>query len=379
MTNELFDVFCRTITDGDIEGIDFLTANMDRYSDEDKKDILINATANSPSLDFYKHILDKGFDVTQKDDHDMTMLHYAGYSSVPEITDYIIRSGVDVNAVAEEHCTPILYAAAHTSNTKVIDVLLAAGADINVKDSTGTGVLHAAAGYNSKQAVTEYFLQKGLDVEEKDVNGLTPIMLAALNNSNADVITLLKNNKADFYAQTPQGGNLFHLAAENPFVDIADYLSMFFSVYDIDRNGFTPIELAACRNRNPEVLETMLRCQKAENFFAAILNDNPAMVRYMISHGCDPNMLSPKFNRPIFSVAQNSTNPDIMEALISAGAILSVKDLWGRNVAHYAAANKDPAIYDYLKERYSEMIDFEAMDDDMCKPEFYKASPERFR
>ena len=58
MTNELFDVFCRTITDGDIEGIDFLTANMDRYSDEDKKDILINATANSPSLDFYKHILD---------------------------------------------------------------------------------------------------------------------------------------------------------------------------------------------------------------------------------------------------------------------------------------------------------------------------------
>ena len=379
MNNELFDVFCRTIADGDKEGFDFLTSDMSRYSEDDKRDILINATANSPSLDFYQYVISKGLDVTQKDDHDMSMLHYAGYSDVPEIPDYIIRHGVDVNSVAEEHCTPILYAAAHTSNTKVIDILLAAGADINVKDSTGTGVLHAAAGYNSKQAITEYFLQKGLDIEEKDVNGLTPVMLAALNNSSADVITTLKNSGADFYAQTPQGGNLFHLAAENPYVEITEYLAMFFSVYDTDRNGFTPIELAACRNRNPEVLETMLRCQKAENFFAAILNDNPAMVRYMISHGCDPNMLSPKINRPIFYVAQNSTNVEIMETLISAGAILNVKDPWGRNVAHYAAANKDTTIYDYLKEHYSEQIDFEARDEDLNTPDIYKSSPDMFK
>ncbi len=379
MINELFDVFCRTIADGDKGGFDFLMADMSRYSEEDKRDILINATANSPSLDFYKYVLDKGFDVKQKDDHDMTMLHYAGYSDVPEIADYIIRQGVDVNSVAEEHCTPILYAAAHTSNTKVIDVLLAAGADINVKDSTGTGVLAAAAGYNPKTVITEYFLQHGLDIEEKDVNGLTPVMIASLNNSNADVLTALKNSGADFYAATPQGGNLFHLAAENPSVEVAEYLSMFFSVYDTDRNGFTPIELAACRNRNPEVLETMLRCQKAENFFAAVMNDNPAMLKYMLSHGCDPNMMSPKFSRPIFCVAQNGTNPDIMEILVSAGAILTVKDLWGRNVAHYAAANKDSTIYDYLKDHYADLIDFEATDDDMNTPTMYKNDPSMFK
>jgi ankyrin repeat protein len=103
------------------------------------------------------------------------------------------------------------------------------------------------------------------------------------------------------------------------------------------------------------------------------------MVKYMISHGCDPNMMSPKFSRPIFCVAENSTNPDIMEALISAGAILDVKDLWGRNVAHYAAANKDSAIYDYLKEHYADQINFEADDDDMKTPAMYKADPSLFK
>ena len=379
MTNEMFDVFCRTISDGDKNNFDLLTSDINRDCEDEKRDILINATANSPNLDFYQYVIGKGFDIMQKDEHNMTMLHYAGYSDVPEIPDYLIRQGLDVNAVTDEHCTPILYAAAHTSNTKVIDVLLAAGADINVKDSTGVGVLAAAAGYNPKTAIAEYLLKNGLNIEEKDNNGYTPIMLAALNNRNSDVITLLKNSGADFYAATPQEGNLFHLAAENPSVDVAEYLSMFFSVYDTDRNGFNPIELAACRNRNPEVLEIMLRCQKSENFFSAILNDNPAMVRYMISHGCDPNMMSPKFSRPIFCVAENSTNVDIMDTLISAGAILDVKDLWGRNVAHYAAANKDCAIYDHLKEHYADQIDFEATDDDMKTPEMYKADPSLFK
>ncbi|MBR6061658.1 MAG: ankyrin repeat domain-containing protein [Spirochaetales bacterium] len=376
MLDEIFDVFRQAILNANTEEFDFLTADMSRYTDEDKNEILINATVNAPSIEFYKYIISKGLDVMVKDDHDMTMLHYAGYSSVPEIADYLIRQGIDVNAVAEEHCTPILYAAAHTSNTKVIEVLLAAGADINVKDSTGTGVLAAAAGYNSKAEITEYLLKQGLDYEEKDVNGLTPVMLAALNNTNTDVITHLKNAGADFYAKTPQGGNLLHLAAENPCVDIAEYLSMFFSVYDTDNNGFTPIELTACRNRNPGVMEIMLRCQRAENFFAAILNDSPDMVRYMLSQGCDPNMTNPKFNRPIFCVALNSTNPEIMETLIAAGAILNVKDLWGRNVAHYAAANKDTTIYTYLKDRYSDQIDFEATDEYHNTPEVYKSNPD---
>lgn len=379
MTDEIFEVFRHAINNSSKEEIDFLTADMSRYTDEDKFDILINATANAQTLDFYKYVISKGIDIYAKDEHQMTALHYAGYSSVPEIMDFLIRQGLDVNAIAEEKCTPLLYTAAHTSNPKVLELLITAGADIFAKDSTGIGVLSAAAGYNPHSEITSFLVNRGLDLDDTDNNGLTPIMNAALNNSSSDVITCLKNLGAEFYAKNPHGGTLLHLAAENPSVDVVTYLSVFFSVYDVDGSGFTPIELAACRNPNPEVLHEMLRIQRAENFFAAALNENPAIIDYMLRHGCDPNMENRKFNRPIFCVAQNNTNPDVMLALINAGAILSVKDLWGRNVAHYAAANKDTAMYDFLKEKYSNEIDFALVDEDGRTPEDYRANPDIFK
>ena len=147
---------------------------------------------------------------------------------------------------------------------------------------------------------------------------------------------------------------------------------------DTDDKGVTPFQLAAMNNPNPNVLQIFMDAQKEETFFNVCCNPNPGVIVKLLQSGFAANFETSDFSRPIFWVAKNNENPEVLAALLSAGAIVETKDLWGRNFVHYAAANENPAIYDWIKshEEFSGM--FESEDSESHDPEYYRSHPDEF-
>ena len=83
-------------------------------------------------------------------------------------------------------------------------------------------------------------------------------------------------------------------------------------------------------------------------------------------------------SRPIFWVAKNNENPEVLASLLASGAIAEVTDLLGRNFTHYAAANENSAIYDWIvsHEEFKSLLDAE--DSEGHDSEYYRNHPDEF-
>lgn len=71
----------------------------------------------------------------------MTPLHCAAMFDHPEIVEYLVSEGSDINAVDKEKRSPILLAALR-GGWKTVHTLIRLGADINMKDVNQRNVLH---------------------------------------------------------------------------------------------------------------------------------------------------------------------------------------------------------------------------------------------
>ena len=128
----------------------------------------IHEAADEGNIEVVKQHLADGTDVNEKDDVQMTPLHYA-YTK--EIAELLIENGADVNAKDDGGGTP-LNAAALSGHKEIVELLIAKGADVNVMRFDGTP-LHLAAAVGNKEII-EILIAKGADVNLKTFNK-TPI------------------------------------------------------------------------------------------------------------------------------------------------------------------------------------------------------------
>lgn len=71
----------------------------------------------------------------------MTPLHCAAMFDHPEIVEYLIQEGADINSVDKERRSPMLLAALR-GGWRTVHTLIKLGADINIKDVNQRNVLH---------------------------------------------------------------------------------------------------------------------------------------------------------------------------------------------------------------------------------------------
>ncbi|MBQ4236960.1 MAG: ankyrin repeat domain-containing protein [Treponema sp.] len=380
MTEENRNLFKNAVSAGNLEVVKVLLKDFESFDAEDREFVLIAAVMYSADkgteiLDYIINLGDYKMDLVTE--NGWTPLHFAAAMSDPAIVKYLIDHGADIEAKTKFDATPLLVAGSNTSNPDVIETLLACGADLEARDCENESLLIEAA-KNKDPSIIECVLKKGFDLEEKDVDGWTPIMNAARWNENSDIISILKKAGADWNAKTASGGNLLHLAALNESEDMVQFLCTYFSVNDCDEKGLSPLQLASMNNPNPNVLEIMMDAQKEETFFNVCCNSNPAVMTKILSMGFAPNFETSDLSRPIFWVAKNNENPEVLVALLAAGAIIETTDLWGRNFTHYAAANENPAIYEWIKSReeFKELLS--AVDSEEHDAEYYRNHPDEF-
>ena len=166
--------------------------------------------------------------------HRSPVLHLAakgvgGYDS-PEVAQFLIDNGADVNFSQGEVPPPIYYAA-KWANSRAAKVLLANGANVNAKNHEGKTALHAAPGLSQclpaayhltvdagalsyadlsdsekteRVLLAEALLKAGANVEARTHSGRTPLHYAAAKGDPQTALLLLKH-RANVFAQSDGG------------------------------------------------------------------------------------------------------------------------------------------------------------------------------
>ena len=198
-----------------------------------------------------------------------------------------IDQGADVNARNEDGFTPLILAVVLNPDPDVIATLLKAGAKANARDTKFemTPLMWAAKGNQSLKVIST-LLNNGADVNARDTDGLTALMDAAKTNLNPDVIATpfkagdgpTANNNLNPDWQQAFADQSFDPAlaaamrrelgpwpvlprSPAPTVSVAapGVLNPGDHISTRDRDGITALMEAAHTNPNPDVIAALLR------------------------------------------------------------------------------------------------------------------------
>lgn len=120
-----------------------------------------------------------------------TPLALACFFGNPEVAEYLVNQGANLNLAATNpmRVAPI-HAAAASRNRRIVEMLVAAGADVNQRQQQGWTALHAAA-QNGDEALVAFLLANGADKTARSETNQSPHDMAMLQG-HAGVVALLE-------------------------------------------------------------------------------------------------------------------------------------------------------------------------------------------
>ncbi len=265
-----------------------------------------------------------------------------------EEVKFCLDIGSDVNARDDGGRTP-LYLAGWSQYPEVINTLLDAGADMNVRTNDGNTPLHQAA-WNENSDITIALLNAGVDVNARADDGNTPLAIAALFNANPKVFTALLGAGADVNSRNTLGSTPLHSAAwfdksissgKKNYEVIIVLLNAGANVNARNNSGFTPLHRAV-RTTNLNTVTALLNAGADVN-----AQTEPKLTGFMAwfidAWIYDKHKVSGS-TTPLHEAAKWSENPEVIIALLNAGADGKVKNDNGKTAFDIAKENE------YLKD-----------------------------
>jgi L-ascorbate metabolism protein UlaG (beta-lactamase superfamily) len=159
---------------------------------------LLHVGIYSKNPELVNYLIDEGVDINKRttDGKGRTPLYLAIDVGAPDIAKILAERGADVNIADDNGITPVLYAVM-VGEKDIADVLIKHNANINSSaKNTSRSPLHEAAarGYS---AIVDQLLKNGADMNVKDKNGHTALSYA-LKYGNEKAAEVLKNAKAEY-------------------------------------------------------------------------------------------------------------------------------------------------------------------------------------
>lgn len=312
-----------------------------------------------------------------------------GYSQ--EMSDYEEFLGSKVL----NNGTPLMYEILKGTSIETIRSLIKKGADVNAVGETETcngvfekdwkkiSVLMLAARSDSKPEVLKILIEAGADVNKSDREKMTALMYAAQNAEKTASINVLLNAGANIYAKNKGGINplMFALSREHENIDIVKTLidvargegTLKEYVNETDKYGASVLSYAARFSKNGETFDLLLSCgadAKTMDAFGGMAadyiadtfkgtsglqiaaRDSPAhVVLALIEEGADVRYGELWGESPIMLAAQSNPDPEVIRALVKAGANVNVRSrpADGRTPLMYAMY-LNPKVVDVLIE-----------------------------
>jgi ankyrin repeat protein len=251
------------------------------------------------------------------------VLHIAAASGSPDMLEYLLRNGLDVNAVTSRGATPVCVAALK-QKLAAVQTLLDHGASTLAVDGQGNSLLMVAVrqGFSN---VVELLLslhnngQAAVDVNATTADGNTALHIAACKDRIAMVAALLQHGAAV---------NALHKKTLTPLALAAGCASAELVQLLLDAGAeltgpVSVLHSALANASRPEVLKLML-----EQSGAAAMVD-------VLAVECD--CCGPR------TAVMSCDQPEHLKLLLAAGADVHITTNRGDTALHVAAVHKYPA------------------------------------
>lgn len=287
-----------------------------------EKNILFLWSAFVRRWDILEPLIALGADINFCDPNGYTALHLAAFSGCLTSVNFLLSREVDVNHHTKSF-TP-LHFAAFGNSPDTAKMLINNGAKVingnnnnASKQSADESLLHCAVKSNAIECL-RLFIEEGCDVNQLRSNGTNAIHLAA-DLGHAQCLELLLNApKADPNIRIcirEKESTALHLAADDGNAECVTLLLAKGGDAKVkNHRGFTPLHLAA-RTSSLEVVELLLRDGNA-----------------------DANAEDFDHRTPLHAAVGKADSAfDILEILISWGANVNAKDVYGFTALHLAA------------------------------------------
>jgi ankyrin repeat protein len=275
-----------------------------------------------------KEMIASGADVNLRDGRGSTPLMNAAAVGSLEAMKLLLKAGADVNAKNGLDTTALIWGALDPAKVRL---LVEAGAAVNVRSKLGRTPLLVAAGRPGSGEAVRLLLSKGADSKVADVRGSTPLVEAA-RVDDIDMLRLLMSAPVNINAGGFVGMTALNLAvghANLPAVKLLLEKGADVNVANVSevkvKNGLIALSrmtaLMSAPESSPEVMDALVK---------AGANVNARDIR-----GMTPLMLA---------VATDSPDPRIVRLLLDHGADTDVKSTAGERALDWAKKFNQPEI-----------------------------------
>ncbi|MDE2874584.1 MAG: ankyrin repeat domain-containing protein [Gemmatimonadota bacterium] len=332
--------------------------------------------------------LENGIAVDARDDDGATFLArivstLGCCADFENVLAVFVDAGADVNARDSAGRTPLHRALGNSSRIPapvlrgVVSALLDAGADPNARNSVGRTPLHVAARSRGvSDPLVRLLATAGADLNALNNAGETPLQLARQRNATTTVQTLLELGAdpaaADVPSATPDPVACERWTSEDFFALATADIVAGCIAGGADVRAVTgryratePLLRAAASTRDPAVIPVLLRAgadlnARDDRFGFSALHyaaesGTEVLTRTLLEAGADPNAWAMGYNvdwgwgwTPLHLAARSNPDPDVVGALIEAGADLDAPSgesyRKGNSPLHYAGSNPNPAV-----------------------------------
>lgn len=310
-----------------------------------KMDATVLAINNNASFEVIKLLLEQPENSVNKVTHEgRTYLHWASMKGNPELIDYLITKGSDINLLEEHGFSPLFLAAGSSgSTTKTFDIFEKHGVDLKKKFKDQSTVLLLALPYDKDFSMTEYFVSKGLSVKDTDEKGNTAVDYAA-RGGNVDAMKKLiaKNVK--------NTNNSLFFAAEatrrtSNTIDVFKYIIEDLKVKPniINNNGENVLHVVSRKQNQSEIIKYFLE----KGLDVNTIDNEGNTVLTTASSGKDLDVISNilaktknidsknKNGETALTQAVKNSSGEVVKLLIEKGADTKTEDKSGNNLAYY--------------------------------------------
>lgn len=197
---------------------------------------------------------EKKISLTCTDVQKMTPLHCASMFDHPEIVEYLVKEGADINALDKEQRSPLLLAASR-SGWRTVNALIRAKANINLKDVNHRNVLHLVIMNGGRLEDFACEVQKSQSqvqllqlLNEKDNTGCSPLHYASREGHIRSLENLIRLG-ACINLKNNNNESPLHFAARygryNTVKQLLDSEKGTFIINESDGEGLTPLHIAS--------------------------------------------------------------------------------------------------------------------------------------
>lgn len=257
--------------------------------------MLLRRAAWGGHVDVAQILLERGTEInvtaeTQQGGERSTPLHAAVIANRPDMVEFLVAHGADVNATDSVRRTP-LHLAAESLYTQIAKTLLAHGSKVNAESKTGETPLHRAAQFGSMKMV-ELLLSQGATANPKGPDGQTPLDVAVMAREVETVNTLRKLG-----GKPSEQWELFDAVMLHEIGTIDRILTARPSAGTEMANGYTPLHLAS-RHGHMDCAKALLEHKinvdirgfvKQTPLHVAAQSGDKEMARLLLDHGAEIN------------------------------------------------------------------------------------------